>query len=182
MEQKKFILLVNKANARIRSLEKHFGSDIWSLKTLRNYLDVEPIQGLTKSGRISKRTYDENTQARVIETINRFLDMQTATVRGVKKQRTQFRSNIENKLSDLYKQPTDKELDTLYNLLQSKAVERIIDKTRIGSDFWVLIQDAKQKAISSEDDLVEYMQQYIDIGNDTQLVRDIKIIYNKYFV
>ena len=94
MKQKQFILLVNKANARIRSLEKHFDTEVYAVKQIRNMLDIEPIQGITKSGRISKKTYDEETQKRVISAINKFLGMKTATVRGVKKARNNLLKNI----------------------------------------------------------------------------------------
>ena len=77
-------------------------------------------------------------------------------------------------------EPSEKEIDLIYSLIVDKAVQRLQDKYRIGSDFWVMIQDAKSK-VQSKDEFLEYMRQYIEYGNDKETVRDLTIVYNKYF-
>ena len=178
MKQKQFILLVNKANARIRNLEKTFGDDVWAVNKVRDMLSTEPIQGITKSGRISKKTYDPDAQERVINTINQFLGWETAKVRGIKKSMNKFRTNIVDKLSD--GKVSDKDVNFIYNLYKDKTFASLKKEFRLDSDYWVVYEDAREKA-QSEDDFLQMMQDYINYGNDRDVQEKLIKIYNKHF-
>lgn len=43
--------LANRANARLRMIEKNYGKDQWGARKLKRELDVTPLGAWTKSGR-----------------------------------------------------------------------------------------------------------------------------------
>lgn len=171
--------LSKRANQRLVRLEREFGKDTWASKKLRNRLESEMIQAWTSSSRIKVNKSMSTTQMRaIIKATQQFLASKTSTVSGVKKVKKTTISGLARSLGTDDTKLTDEEAETLYDMLSDDYVTDLI-KYIPASDFWALIEDAKEQH-DTESQFINRIKDYIDYGNDKDMVMKLQAIYIKY--
>lgn len=171
--------LSKRANQRLVRLEREFGKDTWASKKLRNRLESNPIQAWTLSGRVKVNKSMTMTQMRaVIKATEQFLNSKTSTVSGVKKVKKTTIAGLAKSLGTDEETLTNEEAEALYDMLSDDYVTDIL-KYIPASEFWALVQDAKEQH-DTEQQFINRMKDYIDFGNDKDMVIKLTSIYIKY--
>lgn len=171
--------LSKRANQRLVRLEREFGKDTWASKKLRNRLESNPIQAWTSSGRVKVNKSMTVTQMRaVIKATEQFLASKTSTVSGVKKVKKTTISGLAKSLGTDGDTLTNDEAEALYDMLSDDYVTDIM-KYIPASEFWSLVQDAKEQH-DSQEQFVNRIKDYIDFGNDKDMIIKLTSIYIKY--
>lgn len=165
---------VKRANQRILRIERRFGEESWAVKQLRNRLDSERIKAWTKSSRIRLNKKMDIIQLRAVKRATEsFLKSKTSTIKGIKAQIKKIKKSFQTKL-----EISEEEAEVIYQSFSEDLINWIT-KMIEPSEFWSLIWDAK-RFNQSEDEFLEFIEQYIDYGNDETIVERLKLIYGKY--
>lgn len=167
-EKKLYTLLekeVKKANSRITKLEKLGIKDGFALKQLRDYLNIDGVQALTKTGKISLRGGYNLTQLLAIQRATQnFLD-DVSTLNEINQLKNQYEKILGKKLNL-------KQVNTLYRARKDYSW---IYEYITPSEFWsVWAPLAKQLDMDS---WVEELLLRIDNFNDVELKEDLKALY-----
>lgn len=171
--------LSKRANQRIVRLEREFGKDTWATKKLRDRLATEPLQAWTKTGRVKVNKSMTITQMKAtIKATQQFLNSKTSTKRGIKQVRKTTIKNLAKSLGTEEEDLSNDEAETLYNMLSDDYVSDIL-KYIPASDFWVLIEDAKEQG-DTQEDFISRISDYIDFGNDVDMRNKLIMIFEKY--
>jgi uncharacterized phage infection (PIP) family protein YhgE len=171
--------LSKRANQRIVRLEREFGKDTWATKKLRDRLATEPLQAWTKTGRVKVNKSMTITQMKAtIKATQQFLNSKTSTKRGIKQVRKTTIKNLAKSLGTEEEDLSNDEAETLYNMLSDDYVSDIL-KYIPASDFWALIEDAKEQGDTKED-FISRISDYIDFGNDVDMRNKLIMIFEKY--
>ena len=171
--------LSKRANQRIVRLEKEFGKDTWATKRLKDKLAIEPLQAWSKTGRIKVNKSMTITQLKAtIKATQQFLNSKTSTKKGIKQIRKTTIKQLAKSLGTEEEDLTNEEAETLYNMLSDDYMIDIL-KYIPASDFWALIEDAKE-AGDTEDSFISRISDYINFGNDVNMRRKLLTIYEKY--
>lgn len=171
--------LSKRANQRIVRLEREFGKDTWATKKLRNKLEAEPLQAWSKTGRVKVNKSMTITQMKAtIKATQQFLNSKTSTKRGIKQVRKTTIKNLAKSLGTEEEDLTDEETEALYDMLSDDYVTDIL-KYIPASDFWALIEDAKE-AGDNQDSFISRISDYIEFGNDVDMRNKLIMIYEKY--
>lgn len=177
---------VDKANARLRNLEKAGEYNSWASKKLFDRLDTQTLKVLQryrKGGKIERINLTRqltNTQLIAIEKATRqFLVSKTSTIKGIRNVKTSTIKAIQTTLSeeDAVK-VTEEDAQFYYKMLGESDFDFFADK--IGaSTLWTLIDSAKESN-SSLNSWINTLSNYIEFKEDAD-VRDMAInLYNKY--
>lgn len=171
--------LSKRANQRILRLEREFGKETWATKKLRDRLEAEPIQAWSKTGRIKVNKRMTTTQMKAtIKATQQFLNSKTSTKRGIKQVKKTTIKQLAKSLGTEEEDLTDEEAEALYNMLSDDYINDIL-KYIPASNFWALIEDAKE-AGDSQDSFISRISDYIEFGNDVDMRNKLIIIYEKY--
>ncbi len=171
--------LSKRANQRIVRLEREFGKDTWATKKLRDKLATEPLQAWTKTGRVKVNKSMTITQMKAtIKATQQFLNSKTSTKRGIKQVRKTTIKQLAKSLGTDEEDLTDEEAETLYDMLSDDYVTDIL-KYIPASDFWALIEDAKESG-DNEQSFISRISDYIDFGNDVDMRNKLIMIFEKY--
>lgn len=173
--------LSKRANQRIVRVERMFGKDTWGIKRLRNKLDIEPLQAWTSAGRVRVNKKMSITQLRAtIKATKQFLAMESSTISGIRNIRQRQIEGIRRQLSnDDINNITYEEAESLYDLFEDTDFTFFVPKYFTASEFWALIEEAKEMNYS-ENEFVSLIRNYIEFGNDLDMLMRIRAIYNKY--
>ena len=171
--------LSKRANQRIVRLEREFGKDTWATKKLSDRLATEPLQAWTKTGRVKVNKSMTITQMKAtIKATQQFLNSKTSTKRGIKQVRKTTIKNLAKSLGTEEEDLSNDEAETLYNMLSDDYVSDIL-KYIPASDFWALIEDAKEQG-DTQEDFISRISDYIDFGNDVDMRNKLIMIFEKY--
>lgn len=171
--------LSKRANQRIVRLEREFGKDTWATKKLRNKLEAEPLQAWSKTGRVKVNKSMTVTQMKAtIKATQQFLNSKTSTKRGIKQIKKTTIKRLAKSLGTEEEDLTDEEAEALYDMLSDDYVTDIL-KYIPASDFWALIEDAKE-AGDNQDSFISRISDYIEFGNDVDMRNKLIMIYEKY--
>lgn len=171
--------LSKRANQRIVRLEREFGKDTWATKKLKDKLVADPLQAWTSSGRIKVNKSMTITQLKAtIKATKQFLNSKTSTKSGIKQIKKTTIKSIARSLGTDENDITNEEAETLYNMLSDDYMSDII-RYIPASDFWALIEDAKEKN-DTKNDFIDRISDYITFGNDKDMIEKLSIIYEKY--
>lgn len=171
--------LSKRANQRIVRIEREFGKDTWASKKLRDRLATEPLQAWTKTGRVKVNKSMTITQMKAtIKATQQFLNSKTSTKRGIKQVRKTTIKNLAKSLGTEEEDLSNDEAETLYNMLSDDYVSDIL-KYIPASDFWALIEDAKEQG-DTQEDFISRISDYIDFGNDVDMRNKLIMIFEKY--
>ena len=153
--------------------------DTWATKKLRDKLATEPLQAWTKTGRVKVNKSMTITQMKsTIKATQQFLNSKTSTKRGIKQVRKTTIKNLAKSLGTEEEDLTDEEAEALYDMLSDDFVTDIL-KYIPASDFWALIEDAKESG-DSQDSFISRISDYIEFGNDVDMRNKLIMIFEKY--
>lgn len=171
--------LSKRANQRIVRLEREFGKDTWATKKLRDKLATEPLQAWTKTGRVKVNKSMTTTQMKAtIKATQQFLNSKTSTKRGIKQVKKTTIKQLAKSLGTDDEDLTNEEAEALYDMLSDDYVTDIL-KYIPASDFWALIEDAKE-AGDRQESFISRISDYIEFGNDVDMRNKLIMIYEKY--
>lgn len=171
--------LSKRANQRIVRLEREFGKDTWATKKLRDKLEAEPLRAWSKTGRVKVNKSMTTTQMKAtIKATQQFLNSKTSTKRGIKQVKKTTIKQLAKSLGTDDEDLTNEEAEALYDMLSDDYVTDIL-KYIPASDFWALIEDAKE-AGDSQESFISRISDYIEFGNDVDMRNKLVMIYEKY--
>ena len=106
------------------------------------------------------------------------MNSKTSTKRGIKQVRKTTIKNLAKSLGTEEEDLSNDEAETLYNMLSDDYVSDIL-KYIPASDFWALIEDAKEQG-DTQEDFISRISDYIDFGNDVDMRNKLIMIFEKY--
>ena len=171
---------IHKANQRITRIESRYGEGAWAVHDLYGKLNMAH-KAVTPFGQI--RITKDMSQAQlnlVRKSVKDFLyKSKTSTLTGIRQARANMLSGLQKSLSSTQDvELTDKEIETLYRLVEDKDTRGTVEK--IGaSDLWKLLIDAREKKINQTDFLAR-VKEYYNYSNDMDVKNDLKNFYNTY--
>lgn len=174
----KVVRLTGRVNKRINDINIAYGKRSWATNKLLNRLDVKGID-VVRGGKIKIPKNLSQQKLKLVESaLNNFLKMKTSSVKGITDVIKRQKKNIKTSLSDMDKELTNQEVETLYNFFEDKDFNRITDMLP-ASDAWAILEDAKSKGYD-EKQFINSIKNYIDVGNDMDMILSLSNIYNKY--
>ena len=177
---------VDKANARLRNLDKAGEYYSWASKKLFDRLDTQTLKVLQKARKggkilgINLTKTLTNTQLIAIEKATRqFLVSKTSTIKGIKGVKTSTISAIKSSLSyEDGKKVSEEDASFYYQMLGESDFDYFADK--IGaSTLWTLIDSAIEDN-SSMNNWIKTLSNYIDFEQDSDVRNKAIALYSKY--
>lgn len=172
--------LVNKANARLDSLQRRYKKGTWSSKKLANRLGTNKLRAWTKSGKIKLRKNMTKTQLMAInKAASQFLKSQTSTKKGINATKKKTIESLRGTLSTDLEEMSYEDAEMFYEMFGEDNFQSIADK--IGaSALQAVIEDAIEEDDSS-DDFIKRLQLYGGVSmNDEDIRKNANKLYNKY--
>lgn len=174
--------LVNKANARLDSLQRRYRKGTWSSKKLANRLGTNKLKAWTKSGKIKLRKNMTKTQLLAInKATSQFLKSQTSTKKGINATKRRTIESLRGTLSKDLEEMSYEDAEMFYEMFGEDNFQSIADK--IGaSALQVVIEDAIEEDDSS-DDFIKRLELYGGISmNDEDIRKNANKLYKKYIL
>ena len=176
---------INKANARLKSLQRRYKSGTWATRKLAERLNNETLKAWSKSGRISvkgelkKMTKTQLTALK--KSIKNFLASDTSTKKGIKKRIESVKGGIEELLAEPGKDFTSEDADFFYSMLEDKDFTTLSDED-YASTIWACIDDAIEFE-DTEDNFVKRIEMYAGINmQDLDKREKAEKLYQKYIL
>lgn len=175
--------LINEANARLRSLGRHYKTESWASKRLKNYLQDAKINAWSKryGGSIKSLSSSVNmTQLLAIHRrVTNFLNSETSTYRGIRNVIRKQKENIKKQFTDFEDDDfTEKDAEDLYRLFGENSFQILTD--RIGaSELQAEVVEAREHN-DSENDFIRRIEKYISVLTDDDMLEATIDLYNKF--
>lgn len=171
--------LVNKANARLDSLQRRFKSGTWATKKLSNRLSQNKIK-MWKNGKIKLPKNPTKTQLRAVnKAINQFMLSKTSTKKGIKSVRETTIESLQASLSTEDKEMSYEDAESFYEMFGDNDFNYIRDYVP-ASTLQACIEDAIEEG-DSENDFIKRLEDYSDVSfNDLDLRDRARSLYEKY--
>lgn len=172
--------LVNKANARLDSLQRRYRSGTWATKKLANRLSSNKMKMWSKKGKIKLgKNLNKQQLLAVNKAVNQFLQSQTSTKRGISKTRQKTIESLRGTLSTEDKEMSYEDAEKFYEMFGEDNFSNIADK--IGaSALQAVIEDAIEENDSSND-FIKRLETYAGLSmNDLDLRESANVLYQKY--
>ena len=174
----KVVRLTGRVNKRINEINIKYGKESWATKKLLSRLDVKGIN-VVRGGRIKIPKNLPAQKLKLVESaLNKFLGMKTSSVKGIENVIKKQKQNIKVSLSDETIEITDKEAETLYNFFEDDDF-KIVTQYLTPSETWGLLEWAKTSH-KTENQFINEVKNYVSFGNDTDMVKALSSLYNKY--
>lgn len=178
--------LVKKANQRIVRIEKRYGKDRWAVKSLKANLNNKMLNAWTEKGRIRvPKTASEDDKEKIKLITEKFMQKEMSSLKGISKIEARTKEAIRNKTTlkeksnDELVDLTNEDVELIYEALDDENIDWLMNETRLASDVWVFIEEAKDKR-ETKDQFVERVLNYINKTNDEDAKEKLEEIYNKY--
>ena len=179
----KLLLEIEKANRRLRSLERGGEFGKYASKDLLRLVSQDKSFSY-KRGRRNKiqlvRGKKLSTpQFRVyFKRFSKFLQSATSTVFGIKRARSKAEKKLKKTLGGLLdRKVTNEDIDEFYELLEDEDFKYIADK--IGdSDAYVLVEKAKEKGLTKEE-FTKQFNQFMTTNNAEFQIK-VRRLFNKF--
>lgn len=170
--------LVNKANARLDSLQRRYKSGTWATKKLANRLSSNKMKMWSRSGKIKIGKNPTRQQLLAVnKAATQFLNSQTSTKKGIADVKRKQIAAIKKRRNIEDEYFTEQDAEDFYEMFGESDFRYFADK--IGDS---LLQQIIYDAIrenDSEDDFIDRLSQYIEI-NDLDIREKAIRLYNKY--
>lgn len=179
---------VDKANKRLRQLEKTGNYYSYASKKLFNRLDTETLKALekTRKGKIVKairipKTLTQTQLIAIQKATSQFLKSKTSTSKGIRNVKKSNLESIKRTMSDENgKKLTDEDAEFYFDMLGESDFDYFSDK--IGaSTLWTLIDTAIEKN-QSQDTWLKILGNYINFENDADVKEKALNLYEKYIL
>lgn len=175
-------ILIEKTNKRLRSLDKAGMYGHYSMKKLMRSIQDESYISYKRKRRNKiklNRKISSIAKLRLyIKNFQSFVKSKTSSPIGIKNVREQSRKTLKKTLSNITdKEISDEDLDDFYQLMKDRDVKQNTEKIP-PSNVYVLLQEAKEKDMSS-DDFSKQLQNAMNSNNeDTRKMAER--LYNKF--
>ena len=172
--------LVNKANARLDSLQRRYRSGTWATKKLSNRLSSNKMRMWSRGGKIKLGKNPTKQQLLAVnKAVNQFLESQTSTKKGISKTRQKTIESLRSSLSTEDKELSYEDAEKFYEMFGEDNFSNIADK--IGaSALQAVIEDAIEENDSSND-FIKRIEMYAGLSmNDLDIRESANKLYEKY--
>ena len=199
VDMKELMKKVKQANRQISSIENRYGDNAgmgsWGVRYLYDDLDNSVVNGISQlSGKVQVKKNMTSTQLKAIDkAVTKFLNnKKTSTLRGITQTKKAITDGIKKSLSNPnpdYNRDelelTDKDAQTLYSFLEDKTLRSTMEK--LGpSDVWNFLMNAKEHQQKGDEfglkDFLRDVQNHSEVMPDQDMLEDLEIIYNKFFL
>lgn len=181
LRQKKYqevVKLSQKANKKLKSLERRFKSGTWSSKKLKSRLSTKKLKGWTK-GRVKVKKNLTITDLKLMEkAINQFLASKTSTKKGIEETKRKVKESIKTTLNEEGYDLTDEDAETYYSMLEDDDFNYFADKVG-ASTMWDIMDDAIELK-DNNSKFIDRIETYLDTSNDLDSIEKVQNLYNKY--
>ena len=172
---------VGQANKRLNKIRKEFGGDIgWAGSILKKRAEFNLVDTWRGKGiKVNKSMSKERMQA-TISAINKFINSQTSTVKGIRKVMNKQQKLLRQKFSSPNKELTVEESKTLYSLYDDPDFKNLTEN--IGGsaeDIFSLLVEAKED-YWSEDKFIRELRMIMNKTPDENMKKKISAIFNKW--
>ena len=171
--------LVNRANARLDSLQRRYKSGTWASKKLANRLSANKMKMWSK-GKIKMSSNLTKTQMIGLnKAINQFLASATSTKKGIKSVREKTIESLRGTLSDDIEEMSYEDAEKFYEMFGNNDFKTLADK--IGSSaLQACIEDAIESG-DSDEDFIKRLERYGGVSmNDLDIREAAQRLYEKY--
>lgn len=172
--------LVNKANARLDSLQRRYRSGTWATKKLANRLSSNKMKMWSKNGKIKiGKNLTKSQMIGLNKAINQFLSSATSTKKGIKSVREKTIESLRGTLSDDIEEMSYEDAEKFYEMFGNNDFQTLADK--IGSSaLQACIEDAIESG-DSEQDFIKRLEWYGGVSmNDLDMREAAQRLYEKY--
>ena len=172
--------LVNKANARLDSLQRRYRSGTWATKKLSNRLSSNKMKMWSRGGKIKLGKNPTKQQLLAVnKAVNQFLESQTSTKKGISRTRQKTIESLRSSLSTEDKELSYEDAEKFYEMFGEDNFSNIADK--IGaSALQAVIEDAIEENDSSND-FIKRIEMYAGLSmNDLDIRESANQLYEKY--
>lgn len=171
--------LVNKANARLDSLQRRYKSGTWASKKLANRLSSNKMK-MWSRGKIKMGSNLTKTQMIGLnKAINQFLASATSTKKGIKKTREKTIESLQATLSTEDDEMSFEDAESFYEMFGDNDFNYIRDYVP-ASTLQACIEDAIEES-DSENDFIKRLEDYSDVSfNDLDMRDRAKSLFEKY--
>lgn len=172
---------IKEVNARIDAIEKKYGSDKWAVKKLKSRLGISEINGISKTGRVKRVSMRDKIKLKgVNKALDLFLKAKTSTLKGIEDTINKSKRTIKELLSDEEIDIDDEDAETFYDFYEEDDFKWLIDYID-PSELMVIIQEARSENWS-ENDFINVIRDYIEFGNDKDIMARLKRLYEHLIV
>ena len=180
--------LIKKANQRIVRIEKRYGKDRWAVKSLKANLNNDLLNAWTKKGRIRiPKNASEDDKEKIKLITEKFMQKEMSSLKGISKIEARTKEAIRNKttlkeksneeLVDL----TNEDVELIYEALDDENIDWLMNETRLASDVWVFIEEAKDKR-ETKDQFIDRVSLYINKTNDKEVKEKLEKIFSDFVI
>ena len=169
MNEQELQRLINKANRRLREIEKLTGlKSAFAGQELKDYLDTDKVKGWSPIGRIRLLPDMTESQKIAIEKATKnFLKDELSTITGIKKITKQYSEKAGKPISYRYSA-------RLFGAYKNwKYYQRKYD---LDSHFWNDI--APEVDGHNKEEFIDIVARYIDVEIDNSVLKDLSELYN----
>ena len=172
--------LVNKANARLDSLQRRYKSGTWATKKLANRLSSNKLRMWSKGGKIKLGKNPSKAQLLAVnKAATQFLNSATSTKKGIKATRQKTIESLRGTLSSDVEEMSYEDAEKFYEMFGESNFQTLADK--IGSSaLQAYIEDAIEQG-DSQDDFIKRLEWYGGVSmNDLDMRDAAQKLYEKY--
>lgn len=172
--------LVNKANARLDSLQRRYKSGTWATKKLANRLSSNKLKMWSKGGKIKLGKNPSKAQLLAVnKAATQFLNSATSTKKGIKATRQKTIESLRGTLSSDVEEMSYEDAEKFYEMFGESSFQTLADK--IGSSaLQACIEDAIEQG-DSQDDFIKRLEWYGGVSmNDLDMRDAAQKLYEKY--
>ena len=172
--------LVNKANARLDSLQRRYKSGTWASKKLANRLSSNKLRMWSKGGKIKLGKNPSKSQLLAVnKAATQFLNSVTSTKKGIKATRQKTIESLRGTLSSDVEEMSYEDAEKFYEMFGERNFQTLADK--IGSSaLQACIEDAIEQG-DSQDDFIKRLEWYGGVSmNDLDMREAAQKLYEKY--
>ncbi len=188
IEQQQLKKKIKEVNRRISLIEKKFGTDKWAVKKLKTKLSIPEIRGLDRKGRVKRVSGKDAMKIKAVnKALDLFLKAKTSTVAGIRDTINRSKKTIKELLvddTDINIEEIDENIDnlddedveTFYDFYEEEDFKWLINYID-PSELMVIIQVARSENWT-ENRWLNELNNYIEYGNDKDIIRRLKRLYN----
>lgn len=184
LELQRTKLKIKEVNKRIEQIEKKYGTDKWAIKKLKSRLAISEINGLDKKGRVKRVSGKDLIKVKAVnKALDLFLKAKTSTIQGIKETINRSKQTIKELLSDeedSIDNLDNEDVETFYDFYVDDDFKWLISYID-PSELMVIIQTSRSDNWS-EKTFIEELKNYIEFGNDKDILRRLKRLYNSLVI
>ena len=173
-------LLIKRVNQRIVRIEKRYGKDRWAVRDLKSHLDNKMLDAWTSKGRtrIPKDATADDIE-KISNILEKFINKKTSSIKVIKRREREIKDSIKEKAGTSKINLDNQDIEVLYRALIDDDVKWLLDETRLGSDVWVFMAEARTKNETKEH-FIERVGKYITKTNEVEIKERLERIYEEY--